>query len=66
MKLILLAHQDDEIFMLPFIYYPDPKLIIYLTSGVSKTASIKEKLARHHESKNIYDKFLKKHNIRIV
>ena len=53
MRLILLAHQDDEIFMLPFIDDSTPKIIIYLTSGVSRDASQAEIEIRHLESQKI-------------
>ena len=36
MKVFLLAHQDDEVFLLPHIMDSEQKLFIYLTSGVSE------------------------------
>lgn len=66
MRLILLAHQDDEIFMLPFIDDSTSKTIIYLTSGVSRYASQEEIKIRHKESQNILKKYLSPRNCTVV
>ena len=42
MKIFLLAHQDDEVFLLPHIMNSEQKLFIYLTNGVSEGASISQ------------------------
>ena len=66
MRLILLAHQDDEIFMLPFIDDSTPKIIIYLTSGVSRDASQAEIEIRHLESQKILEEYLRPRNCTAV
>jgi hypothetical protein len=65
-RLILLAHQDDEIFMLPFIDDSTSKTIIYLTSGVSRNASQAEIEIRYKESQNIFEKYLRPRNCTVV
>ena len=45
MKVFLLAHPDDEVFLLPHIMNSEQKIFIYLTNGVSQGSS-KQKLER--------------------
>jgi len=66
MRVILLAHYDDEIFLLPFIDDQRPKLIIYLTSGVSSSSSNHEFESRDQESLKIFEKYLKKRNCEVL
>ena len=61
-----MAHQDDEIFMLPFIDDSTPKIIIYLTSGVSRDASQAEIEIRHLESQKILEEYLRPRNCTAV
>ena len=58
MKVLFLAHQDDEIFFLPHIMDSDKKLFVYLTNGVSAGAT-KSKLGRRTiEAELIFEKYL--------
>jgi hypothetical protein len=66
MRVILLAHYDDEIFLLPYIYDQNPKLIIYLTSGVSNLSNNYELELRTQESFRIFKKYLKVRNCMVL
>ena len=58
MKVFLLAHQDDEVFLLPHIMDSEQKLFIYLTSGVSEGSSSLKLEKRTREAKAIFQKYL--------
>jgi len=54
----LFAHQDDEIFALPYILNADKKLFIYLTNGVSLNSSKSKLLKRSAEAKAVFKRHL--------
>ena len=58
MKVFILAHQDDEVFLLPHILNFEKKLFIYLTNGVSVGSSALKLENRTVEAKCVFDKYL--------
>jgi len=66
MKLILLAHQDDEIFVLPYLLGEDKKLLVYLTNGVSieKDSLVLEK--RIEEARVTFEKHIANLNSEVI
>ena len=58
MKVFILAHQDDEVFLLPHILNFEKKLFIYLTNGVSVGSSALKLENRTVEAKYVFDKYL--------
>ena len=62
MKVFILAHQDDEVFLLPHILSSEKKLFIYLTNGVSAESSVFKLESRTAEAKYIFEKYLVKLN----
>jgi hypothetical protein len=65
MRVILLAHMDDELFLLPFINDEVPKLLIYLTSSVSRAANSKQTERRLSESRVIFERYLSSKNCKV-
>jgi hypothetical protein len=57
-KVFILAHQDDEVFLLPHILNSEKKLFIYLTNGVSAESSVFKLENRTAEAKFIFEKYL--------
>lgn len=66
MKVLLLAHQDDEVFLLPHIMDSEQKLFIYLTSGVSKESSELKLQKRTVEAKAVFQKYLAGFNAHVI
>ena len=66
MKIFLLAHQDDEVFLLPHIMNSEQKLFIYLTNGVSEGASISQLNRRILEAEDIFQKYLAGFNAQAI
>ena len=66
MKVFLLAHQDDEIFLLPHIVNADEKLFIYLTNGVSANSAILTLDTRTLEAEFVFEKYLKPLNSQVI
>ena len=66
MKVFLLAHQDDEIFLLPHIMDSQQKLFIYLTSGVSEGSSEMKLEQRTAEAKIVFQKHLACFDARVI
>lgn len=66
MRVILLAHMDDELFLLPFINDEVPKLLIYLTSGVSRAVNSKKIERRLSESQVIFERYLSPKNSKVL
>ena len=66
MKVFILAHQDDEIFALPYILNSDKKLFIYLTNGVSVNAGKREIRLRSLEAKEVFEKHLVRLNSEVI
>ena len=58
MKVFILAHQDDEVFLLPHIMNLEKKLFIYLTNGVSVESSALKLQNRTVEAKYVFGKYL--------
>ena len=58
MKVFLLAHQDDEIFLLPHIMNSEQKLFIYLTNGVSEGTAKRKLHRRTSEAEDLFQKYL--------
>jgi hypothetical protein len=58
MKVFLFAHQDDEIFALPYILNSDKKLFIYLTSGVAEGSTELKIETRTVEAEYVFEKYL--------
>ena len=58
MKVFILAHQDDEVFLLPHILNSEKKLFIYLTNGVSVKSTSLKLDNRTAEARNVFDKYL--------
>ncbi len=58
MKVVLIAHQDDEIFLLPYFNNHEFKLVIFLTNGVPEGSSSEISEERFSEAKEIFHKFL--------
>jgi hypothetical protein len=65
-KVFLLAHQDDEIFLLPHIMDSEKKLFIFLTNGVSAKASQQKLEYRATEAQNVFKKYLAKFNSSVI
>jgi hypothetical protein len=66
MKVFLFAHQDDEIFALPYILNSDKKLFIYLTNGVSTIAGDMELRVRTLEAKEVFETHLAGINSEVI
>lgn len=66
MKVFLFAHQDDEIFALPYILNSDKKLFIYLTNGVSVNAGKIGLRLRSLEAKEVFEKHLTRLNSEVI
>ena len=66
MKIFVFAHQDDEIFALPYIMNSEKKLFIYLTNGVSVNASEKELRIRSLEAKEVFESYLTGLNSKVI
>ena len=66
MKVFLLAHQDDEVFLLPHIMDSEQKLFIYLTSGVSEGSSELKLDRRTAEAKAVFQKYLSGFNAQVI
>lgn len=66
MRVFLLAHQDDEIFLLPHIMDSEQKLFIYLTSGVSEESSRLKLDRRTREAKAVFQKYLAGRNAQAI
>jgi len=66
MKIFLLAHQDDEVFLLPHVMDSEQKLFIYLTSGVSEGASGFKQDKRSKEAKTVFQKYLAVFNAQVI
>jgi len=62
----LLAHQDDEVFLLPHIMDSEQKLFIYLTSGVSEGSSELKLEKRTAEAKAVFQKHLASFNAQVI
>jgi hypothetical protein len=62
MKVFILAHQDDEVFLLPHILNSEKKLFIYLTNGVSKGSTELKLENRTVEASNVFEKYLSQLN----
>lgn len=65
-KLFLLAHQDDEVFLLPFIADSEEKLFIYLTNGSSKSSSIFHQQKRTDEAHETFKEILMPLNASVI
>lgn len=66
MRVFLLAHQDDEIFFLPYLTNSKKNLLIFLTSGVSVDKTKKDEIDRFQESKLLLDKFSQGLNLDVI
>jgi hypothetical protein len=66
MKIFIFAHQDDEIFALPFILNSEKKIFIYLTNGVSASSNDSELLNRSIEATHVFEKNLAVLNSEVV
>jgi hypothetical protein len=66
MKLIVLAHPDDEIFVLPFIVDDESKIIVFLTNGVSRFQSQKKLKCRSLEANRVFFDTLRKFNCDVL
>ena len=64
--MFLLAHQDDEVFLLPHIMDSKQKLFIYLTSGVSEGSSELKLEKRAAEAKAVFQKHLASFNAQVI
>lgn len=62
MKVFILAHQDDEIFLLPHVLNSEKKLFIFLTNGVSENSRDFKLEKRTVEAKYVFEKHLSKLN----
>ena len=58
MKLFLLAHPDDEIFVLPYLIGDEKKLLVYLTNGVSAEAEPSVLCKRTEEARITFEKHI--------
>ena len=58
MKVFILAHQDDEVFLLPHTLNFEKKLFIDLTNGVSVESSALKLENRTVEAKYVFGKYL--------
>jgi hypothetical protein len=66
MKIFIFAHQDDEIFALPYILNSEKKLFIFLTNGVSVSANETDLLNRSAEAKEVFKNHLEPLNSEVV
>jgi LmbE family N-acetylglucosaminyl deacetylase len=66
MKIFLFAHQDDEIFALPYILNSEKKIFIYLTNGVSASSTETELLNRSIEASEVFERHLAGLNSEVV
>lgn len=66
MKVFLLAHQDDEVFLLPHIMNSDQKLFIYLTNGVTEGSSKRQLDRRTSEAEDLFQKYLAGFNAQVI
>jgi len=66
LRVFLLAHQDDEVFLLPHIMDSEQKLFIYLTSGVSEGSSELKLEKRTAEAKAVFQKYLAGFNAQVI
>jgi len=66
LKVFLLAHQDDEVFLLPHIMDTERKLFIFLTSGVSEGSSELKLQKRMVEAKAVFQKYLVGFNAHVI
>ena len=66
MKVFILAHQDDEVFLLPHIINSEKKLFIYLTNGVSTGSSISKLDMRTIEAESIFENHLEVLNSQVI
>lgn len=66
MKVFLLAHQDDEVFLLPHIINSEQKLFIYLTNGVSEGSSKRQLDKRTSEAEDVFQKYLAGFNAQVI
>jgi hypothetical protein len=66
LKVFLLAHQDDEVFLLPHIMNSEQKLFIYLTNGVSEGSSKRQLDRRTAEAKDVFQKYLTGFNAQAI
>ena len=64
--MFLLAHQDDEVFLLPHIMDSEQKLFIYLTNGVSEVSSSLKLERRTTEAKAVFQKYLAGFNSEVI
>jgi len=62
MKVFILAHQDDEVFLLPHILNSEKKLFIYLTNGVSEGSTELKLEIRTVEARYVFEKYLSQLN----
>ena len=62
MKVFILAHQDDEVFLLPHIMDSEKKLFIYLTNGVSEGSTELKLENRTVEARYVFEKHLSQLN----
>jgi len=65
-KVFLLAHQDDEIFLLPHILNSEKKLFIYLTTGVSASSTDTKLDIRTFEAEYVFRKYLEAMNSQVI
>lgn len=65
MRIFLLAHPDDEIFLIPYILSPEKKLFIYLTNGVTTNSPVHQRADRIYEARLIFNECLVRHNSRV-
>lgn len=66
MKIFVLAHPDDEVFFLPHIFNSSQKLFMYLTNGVSETATLAQLNRRSLEAKSIFQNLIANSNSEVV
>ena len=66
MKVFILAHQDDEVFLLPYILSPEKKLFIYLTTGVSASSTDTKLDIRTSEAEYVFRKYLEAMNSQVI
>jgi hypothetical protein len=66
MKVFLLAHQDDEIFLIPYLFTPEKKLFVYLTTGVVLKSPVEQVRDRNLEARLMFDKKLASQNAQVV
>lgn len=66
MQVFLFAHQDDEIFALPYIINSGKKLFIYLTNGVSAKACEEKLRIRTMEAKAVFESCMAGSNSKVI